>query len=248
MCRKRKRDKRYSQPPMRRNPGIADVEAVLQLLRIRLWQIIARNNSEELIDPLVKPLKNPMPYVQNAQSAQQDDDIANIKPTLDEVLPLPKKAEEKGDKQKYEEKVIAKSVLANGSEKSSSEKKAAKKTSAQDLVVESDELPGQMTVDEAIAQAEGKETQSQCSAPTDTNLDKNVTAKSSEQEKVTEPKQEHVEKQPKKQSLLDRYRTWKMDRADRNDYFDKLEVQVKNKNAACFELLDYLDKLQEDYQ
>ncbi|MCM1306490.1 MAG: hypothetical protein NC037_01065 [Bacteroides sp.] len=234
MC--RKRNKRYVQPTPRRNSGLSDIESVLQELRIKLWQIIARNNSEELVDPLVKPIKNAMPYVENGREQSSDDDVSKIEPTLDEVLPLPQKEKSTPPKQEATEK------------KTNSKKTNSKKTSAHDLIAEDDgELPGQMTVDEAIAQAEGV---APSAKPSDvTSQSETLLVVKSEATSERQPKSDEMQADDdERPSLLARYFAWRRERADRKDYFAQLEVQVKNKNAACFELLDYLDELQGELQ
>jgi len=249
-----KQTKNYMKPKKVKPVGLTvDADELVQLLRIHIWKIIARNNAEELKDPLLKPLNKPMLYVQNApKSDAENDDIANIKPTLDEVLPLPQKAEAKPAPKKSEQNADAKSEPKKAEVKPEVNP-IKKKTSAKELVAkDTDELPGQMTMDDAIAEADGQKPQQQPQAQPQpqaqtetTQVQGDLKACASEcgvEQQTNSVEEESPEEQ--KPTLRDRYLLWKIRRANRNDYYDKLEVQVANKNAACFEILDYLDKLQ----
>ena len=245
--------KRYSTPKPKKTTPIEltmDAEELVQLLRIKLWKMIARNNAEVLTDPLLKPLENSMPYITRhaetdaqestaqtstaEQTAETVEKVEDIKPTLDEVLPLPE-------------------------QKQPSEKKAKKK--AKDLLTQSADdsapLPGQITVDEAISEQKdgavvpmsddtpSSEAQNQSDAAEKTAQAEaqppQAAQKSSPQAASETPCQEATKR--KLADVVHEHLSWRREKKDRDAYFDKQELQINNKNAACFEILAYLDEL-----
>lgn len=213
--------------PAGSNATIDVVEAYKQKLRIKLWQMIANNNDEALVDPLAKPLENSMPYVQTVQEpAPMSDDVKEINPTLDEVLPLPKKNEKPSQKKK-----------------------------AKDLLKSSDETDtddeNQITVFDAISEAEGKQTddvkQSESkdskSAPSenkepkqDFGADKKNTAQAQPTTETESPKKKTIAE------VLEAYFQERKARKNRKDYFKAWELQKHNKNEVCKEILKFLDE------
>lgn len=239
MCKKKKNVHYITPPPTRRVPSL-EAETLIQMLRIKIWQIIARNNADDLTDPMLNPLQNPTPYVQKVkskiQSHKSNSNISEITPTLDEILPIPKKVVTEPAPTK--ESVKSEQTKANPT----SAPKSQKKTSAKDLVADEEnaELPGQMTIDDAIEESDGakpKQVKEQENSP---NVNDKVDEQA-ESKKTAEKKEES-----KKPTLLERYIAWKVDRTEQKDYFNLLEVQIQNKNAACFEILEYLDQLQNE--
>lgn len=202
---------------------VGDVEAFKQKLRIKLLEMIIENGKDVLFDPLAKPLDNAIPYISAAEAAQiretnahvdvKNDDVASIKPELDDVLPLP----------------------------------AKKKKKASDLLNDTDTEvdKNQITIDEAIQEASivpqvapvQAETQQTQPAPV------HIRAQASEakQEKESEAKEEPPTRRTIAEALSD-YLDKRHKAQERKDYFASLYVQVKNKNAVCYELLKFLDE------
>lgn len=194
-----------------------DAQALVQDLRIFIWKMIAKNNAETLVDPLLEPIKEPMPYVQGIQPAV--DDVAEIKPTLDEIMPLPdgKKSAEQAQ-----------------------ETKKPKKTSAKDLLADDDQQ--QISIEEAI-----KKTDTVATSPAQDVKPPTQPEQTTPPAKVEQTTQEQADdKEPAQPTILERYLSWKKERANRKDYFKALELQIKNKNSGLKAILDYLDSLCEE--
>lgn len=240
MCRKKK----YKPTPPRRAEK-QDVQAVKQAIRIKIWQIIARNNSEFLSDPLIQPLKSSMPYVENAakesatktQAApsepkkEEPQKVEDIEPKLDDVLPLPEKAECQSQKPK----------------------KKAKDLLTKEATAKEEPLPGQITVDEAI-DATKSDAKDGATVPmkSDTATPEEQTAKPATASEAPKPAQQTSSEEDKKklkprrrtiaEVLQEQFEYWRK-QAKRKEYFQLQDLQVKNKNAACYELLEFLDEI-----
>lgn len=242
MCKKREKYHYQNKPTGTYRTPSLEADALIQMLRIRIWKIIARNNADDLVDPMLNPLKNPAPYVQKAKlknsQVKKEQETAEITPSLDEVLPLPKKTEQKPAPKKEDTKPVTNNK---------------KKTSAKDLLSdeENDELPGQITVDEAIEEADGLIPQSAREQENPRHVENKAVESSSKPNKPTEQKE--AQEESKTPTLRERYLESKIARCEsktslreQNQYFKLLAVQIQNKNAACFEILDYLDELQNE--
>lgn len=213
--------------PAGSNATIDAVEAYKQKLRIKLWQMIANNNDEALVDPLAKPLENSMPYVHSAQDpTPMSDDVKEIKPTLDEVLPLPKKNEKPSQKKK------AKDLLKSSEESDNDDE-------------------NQITVFDAISEVEGKQSdnvkQSESKEPEPVQSEgKEPKQDSGENKKNTAQAQPTIEIESSKKKtiaeVLEGYFKERKSRNDRNDYFKALKLQKLNKNEVCKEILKFLDE------
>lgn len=211
-------------PP--RTASEKDVIAFKQDLRARIWYIIAKNNAEVLTDPNARPLENSMPYVERAEQTPVSSDAGKPKSdadkpkqeddvkTLDEIMPLP-------------------------------EKKKAKKAS--ELISPSKDK-NQINMDEAIAASPDAQSQAQTSE-----------AKAEEEKQANEQKSEEPANEQKSQSdsqhgdsaeqhkktfteVVQDYLKERRARLERRDYFKALDLQIKNKNAVCYEILDLLDE------
>lgn len=197
-----------------------DAQALVQDLRIFIWKMIAKNNAETLVDPLLEPIKEPMPYVQGIQPAV--DDVADIKPTLDDIMPLPDaKKPEQSEATPVKKKTSAKDLLADDDQQQISIEEAIEKLDTQQLFLSTPPTQG------------AKPPASPAQAPLPAKVEQ-----AQEQAKSEEP--------APSMSIWKRYLNWSTERANRKDYFKALELQIKNKNSACYAILDYLDELCEE--
>lgn len=217
------------------NVATSDTQALIQAIRIKIWQIIARNNGEDVIEPFITRPNEPLPYLTKAQEAEQLDDVSSIKPTLDEVLPLPTPKKDTAEPPAPPQK--------------------PKKTSVIEIMT--DDVPDeQITMDEAIEQAEREEQSERGPAPqnvaTEQTQETEATTSSAEQSEEAAQDETEQELTPKerfyawRRKFLEDYREWKQERAEKKDYFAARKLQIENKNAACFELLEFLTELESE--
>ena len=184
---------------------------------------------------MIKRPNDPLPYLTKAQEAEQPDDVSSIKPTLDEVLPLPTPKKDTAEPPAPPQK--------------------PKKTSVIEIMT--DNVPDeQITIDEAIEQAERDEQSEQGAAPqpsaTEQAQEREAAASNAEQSEEAaqdEPEQELTPKErfyAWRRKFLEDYRNWKTARTEKNDYFAARKLQIENKNAACIELLEFLTELESE--
>lgn len=242
MCRK----SQYQ--PLSRPIDKQDVQAVKQALRIKIWQIIARNNAEVLFDPLLQPLENSMPYIERAvsdervssqPSAEKPEKVEDIKPTLDEVLPLPEK--EKADGQKPKKK--AKDLLTSDTAKKDDNQIAVDEA----IAAANDDVSTPPKGDKSSSDKQPVEAQTPAcahegaaEAMSSDKQSADAHASSTAQEAAKAPDKPHRRTVA---DVLQEHLIEGRKQKERDAYFNSRQVQINNKNAACYELLTFLDEM-----
>lgn len=206
-----------------------DADTLVSKLKIFIWQIIARNNAETLTDPLF--------HAPNANTVNDEmhvdnviEDVKDIKPTLDEIMPAPTPAQDSAEPPK-------------------------KKISAKDLIADADVAPPiadpqQITMSEVLQEPAIIPQAKQAPQPqqqTKVNNAEFFRKTASIIEKRESPMREVAQSiKERYYELKSRYYEWRIEHTEHKDYFKALQLQIANKNVACYEILDYLESLQEE--